>query len=157
MLIPSDFPSWLRWTYNISFHTYAWRTFMYSEFIEYETLDSTQFPSGMAVLEAYEIGDINRGNDVSCCWYASYWRGGFGAWLTFNLPYLSSDVGLGNVRSRDPPHQFGSCHATVQLVQIQVEGPYVDRPPYSFGQNPPLYPKAHCMSQIHRKRQEYAL
>jgi ABC-type multidrug transport system permease subunit len=31
MLIPSDFPHWLKWTNFVPFHTYSWRTFMYSE------------------------------------------------------------------------------------------------------------------------------
>eukprot|EP00540_Astrosyne_radiata_P020404 CAMPEP_0116827116 /NCGR_PEP_ID=MMETSP0418-20121206/2916_1 /TAXON_ID=1158023 /ORGANISM="Astrosyne radiata, Strain 13vi08-1A" /LENGTH=591 /DNA_ID=CAMNT_0004455847 /DNA_START=63 /DNA_END=1838 /DNA_ORIENTATION=+ len=64
MLVPSDFPSWLRWTYNVAFHTYAWRTFMFSEFHDRDELDSTQFPTGMAVLKAYEIEDVHRGNDM---------------------------------------------------------------------------------------------
>ena len=65
MLIPSDFPSWLRWTYNVGFHTYAWRTFMYSEFHDLGDLDSQAFPTGRDVLVAYEIENVNRGNDVS--------------------------------------------------------------------------------------------
>jgi ABC-type multidrug transport system permease subunit len=64
MLVPSDFPNWLRWSYNIAFHTYAWRTFMVSEF-RGETFDGPEFLTGEAVLEVYEIEDVNRGNDVS--------------------------------------------------------------------------------------------
>lgn len=32
MLVPSDFPDWLCWTYNVTFHTYSWRSFMVTEF-----------------------------------------------------------------------------------------------------------------------------
>jgi ABC-type multidrug transport system permease subunit len=31
MLVPSDFPDWLRWTNKIAFHTYSWRSFMVTE------------------------------------------------------------------------------------------------------------------------------
>lgn len=64
MIVPSDFPDWLRWTYNIAFHTYAWRTFMVNEF-RGEKFPETQFPTGEDVLKVYEIEDVNRGNDVS--------------------------------------------------------------------------------------------
>lgn len=73
MLIPSDFPNWLKWTYYIGIHTYGFRTFMYTEFCcedqEYETLDpanpDSSFSNGLEILEFYEIDDVNRRNDVS--------------------------------------------------------------------------------------------
>merc|ERR1712113_61551 len=34
MLVPSDFPDWLRWTNSVAFHTYSWRSFMVTEFAE---------------------------------------------------------------------------------------------------------------------------
>lgn len=95
MLIPSDFPAWLTWTNKIAFHTYAWRTFMVSEFRNHEEgigevpdeeflekffgnynsedssetvnvyrFDSIQFQTGEQVLEAFEIEDVNRVNDM---------------------------------------------------------------------------------------------
>mmetsp|Transcript_21215 Transcript_21215/g.32454 ORF Transcript_21215/g.32454 Transcript_21215/m.32454 type:complete len:113 (+) Transcript_21215:92-430(+) len=65
MLVPSDFPAWLRWTHNVAFHTYAWRSFMYSEFgDESVVFDSVQLPTGFSVLETYEIEDVNRSNDM---------------------------------------------------------------------------------------------
>ena len=67
MLVPSDFPDWLSWTYYIAFHTYSWRTFMVSEF-RGQTFSSTQFPTGEDVLKAYEIEDVDRANDVSLRW-----------------------------------------------------------------------------------------
>lgn len=70
MLIPSDFPVWLKWTYNVGMHTYAWRTFMYTEFccedqLYDEDIEDPVFATGLDVLEFYEIDDVNRGNDVS--------------------------------------------------------------------------------------------
>jgi hypothetical protein len=64
MLVPSDFPDWLRWAYNIAFHTYAWRTFMVTEF-RGETFDGQPYFTGEQVLEVYEIENVNRRNDVS--------------------------------------------------------------------------------------------
>lgn len=76
MLIPSDFPDWLRWTYNVAFHTYSWRTFMVNEF-RGAVFDSVQFPTGEDVLRAYEIEDVNRGNDVcistDCLVFHCHW------------------------------------------------------------------------------------
>ncbi|KAL7533980.1 hypothetical protein ACHAWF_004684 [Thalassiosira exigua] len=56
MLVPSSFPSWLRWSYHVPFHTYAWRSFMYNEFIN--------APSGKGILETYEIEDTNVRHDL---------------------------------------------------------------------------------------------
>ena len=63
MIVPSDFPDRLRWTYNVAFHTYSWRSFMYTEFIDQEFPD-TPFPTGLDVLKFYEIEDTNRGHDM---------------------------------------------------------------------------------------------
>ena len=63
MLIPSSFPEWLRWAYYVPFHTYSWRTFMYTEFIN-EDFPGTPFPTGADVLAAYEIETVNRIDDV---------------------------------------------------------------------------------------------
>jgi len=65
MLIPSEFPGWLKWAHYIAFHTYSWRTFMYKEFGGDDLkFDSVQFPNGTAVLEAYEIEKVNPTNDM---------------------------------------------------------------------------------------------
>lgn len=65
MLVPSEFPIWLRWAYNVPFHTYTWRSFMYIEFSGPENVfDSEEFPTGMDVLKAYEIDDVNYGHDM---------------------------------------------------------------------------------------------
>lgn len=65
MLIPSEFPKWLKWAYYIPFHTYSWRTFMYNEFSSVDSIfDSQQFPTGMDVLRAYEIEDTNPKTDM---------------------------------------------------------------------------------------------
>jgi ABC-type multidrug transport system permease subunit len=63
MIVPSDFPNWLRWTYNVAFHTYSWRSFMVTEF-RGDEFPGTPFPTGEDVLKFYEIEDTNRGNDV---------------------------------------------------------------------------------------------
>jgi len=63
MLVPSDFPDWLRWTNKVAFHTYSWRTFMVTEFRDEEFPD-TQFPTGEDVLKFYEIEDTNRKDDM---------------------------------------------------------------------------------------------
>jgi ABC-type multidrug transport system permease subunit len=65
MLIPSDFPNWLRWSYNIAFHTYSWRTFMVTEFRGENFKAEFPYSNGDEVLKVYEIDDVNRGNDVS--------------------------------------------------------------------------------------------
>jgi len=65
MLVPSEFPVWLRWAYNVPFHTYTWRSFMYIEFSGPENVfESEEFPTGMDVLRAYEIDNVNYGRDM---------------------------------------------------------------------------------------------
>lgn len=65
MLVPSAFPNWLRWTHYIAFHTYAWRTFMFSEFDPIESLTgSDAFQTGADVLTFYEIDNVNRVHDM---------------------------------------------------------------------------------------------
>jgi ABC-type multidrug transport system ATPase subunit len=66
MLIPSEFPAWLRWSYNCAFHTYAWRSFMYSEFHDQTFPEAVEqgFGDGNEILKIYEIEDVNRGNDM---------------------------------------------------------------------------------------------
>jgi len=63
MLVPSDFPDWLRWTNSVAFHTYSWRSFMVTEF-EGEEFPGTPFPTGEDVLRFYEIEDTNREEDM---------------------------------------------------------------------------------------------
>ncbi|KAL7567047.1 hypothetical protein ACA910_002775 [Epithemia clementina (nom. ined.)] len=65
MLVPSEFPNWLNWCYYIGFHTYAWRTFMYSEFMENATFTGNDaFSNGEQILIFYEIDDVDRGNNL---------------------------------------------------------------------------------------------
>ena len=65
MLVPSEFPNWLGWLYYVAFHTYAWRTFMVSEFREEPVLTGNRaFTTGEDVLKFYEIEDVNRRNDM---------------------------------------------------------------------------------------------
>jgi ABC-type multidrug transport system permease subunit len=71
MIVPSAFPNWLRWTYNIAFHTYSWRSFMVTEF-RGDEFPGTPFPTGEDVLEFYEIENTNRGNDVSSALISYY-------------------------------------------------------------------------------------
>jgi ABC-type multidrug transport system ATPase subunit len=63
MLIPSNFPEGSRWLYDVAFHTYSFRTFMYTEFHGNQTYVG-QFETGQAVLDFYEIGDVNRSEDM---------------------------------------------------------------------------------------------
>lgn len=63
MLIPSNFPTGSRWLYDVAFHTYSFRTFMYTEFHGNQNYTG-QFLTGQDVLEFYEIGDVNRSNDM---------------------------------------------------------------------------------------------
>lgn len=65
MLVPSDFPNWLRWTYNVAFHTYSWRTFMVNEFAGQTFDNGGPYQTGEDVLAAYEIEDVSKGQDVS--------------------------------------------------------------------------------------------
>uniref|UniRef100_A0A7S2Y9R9 ABC transporter domain-containing protein n=1 Tax=Entomoneis paludosa TaxID=265537 RepID=A0A7S2Y9R9_9STRA len=65
MLVPSEFPNWLSWVYYTGLHTYAWRTFMNSEFGSNQTFTGSEaFATGYDVLVFYEIEDVNRGNDM---------------------------------------------------------------------------------------------
>lgn len=65
MMVPSEFPEWLRWLHYVPFHTYSWRSFMASEFGGDDVkFDSVQFPTGQAVLDMYEIGNVNQTNDM---------------------------------------------------------------------------------------------
>lgn len=66
MVIPSEFPNWLTWTYDVAFHTYSWRSFMMTEFQSLTFDDSPQnpFKTGHDVLVFYEIEDVDRGNDM---------------------------------------------------------------------------------------------
>jgi len=66
MLVPSDFPNWLRWTYNVAFHTYSWRSFMVTEFrgLEFPPSPGNPFQTGEEVLAFYEIEDVHRGHDM---------------------------------------------------------------------------------------------
>lgn len=65
MLVPSDFPGWLRWTYNVAFHTYSWRTFMDNEF-RGQTYSAPGFETtGEQVLASFEIDNVDKTRDVS--------------------------------------------------------------------------------------------
>lgn len=65
MIVPSEFPGWLSWAYYIAFHTYSWRTFMYNEFHGDDVkFDSVEFPTGEAILELYEIENVNPVKDM---------------------------------------------------------------------------------------------
>jgi hypothetical protein len=65
MLVPSEFPNWLRWVYNVAFHTYSWRTFMVTEFRgDKNFTGSESFETGEDVLRFYEIEDVNRAHDM---------------------------------------------------------------------------------------------
>ena len=66
MLVPSEFPTWLKWSYNCAFHTYSWRTFMFSEFHDQEYSDAKGqgLSKGNSILELYEISDVNRAHDM---------------------------------------------------------------------------------------------
>jgi hypothetical protein len=69
MLVPSEFPNWLRWVYNVAFHTYSWRTFMVTEFRGEKNFTGMEgeyspFKTGEEVLDFYEIADVNRAHDM---------------------------------------------------------------------------------------------
>jgi len=64
MMVPSAFPKWLRWTYNIAFHTYSWRTFMFNEFHGQTFPNNPQFPDGERVLKLYEINKVVPWHDT---------------------------------------------------------------------------------------------
>lgn len=64
MLVPSQFPNRLRWTYDVAFHTYSWRSFMVTEFRGLEFNEESPFRTGEDVLVFFEIEDVNRGNDM---------------------------------------------------------------------------------------------
>lgn len=64
MIIPSDFPKWLSWLYYCAFHTYAWRSFMVTEFRKEPVFTGGAFATGEEVLIFYEIEDVDRSNDM---------------------------------------------------------------------------------------------
>ena len=65
MILPSDFPEGLKWTYHIAFHTYSCHTLMVTQF-QSLTFDDplSPFRNGHEVLKFYEIEDVNRWNDM---------------------------------------------------------------------------------------------
>jgi ABC-type multidrug transport system ATPase subunit len=63
MLVPSDFPKGSKWLYNVAFHTYSFRTFMFTEFHGDQPYDG-QFAVGQDVLAFYEIENVNRSEDM---------------------------------------------------------------------------------------------
>jgi ABC-2 type transporter len=66
MVVPSDFPNWLRWLYPVAFHTYSWRTFMFHEFDGkvFPGAAGTIFQTGSDVLTFYEIEDVDPVQDM---------------------------------------------------------------------------------------------
>lgn len=92
MLVPSEFPSWLRWTYNIAFHTYAWRLFMYFEFHDnhFPNALPEKFKDGNNILKEYEIYDISTTNDlVTLLGYAGNFLNSFYLVLLLNSFFAS--------------------------------------------------------------------
>ena len=85
MLVPSLFPLWLKWTYHVAFHTYSWRTFMFNEFHGQTFVGNPEFETGEQVLACYEIGDVNRRNDVSI--FEKRHRRPFRSYL-LNIPFV---------------------------------------------------------------------
>mmetsp|Transcript_32056 Transcript_32056/g.42738 ORF Transcript_32056/g.42738 Transcript_32056/m.42738 type:complete len:115 (+) Transcript_32056:205-549(+) len=66
MVVPSQFPDWLRWSYKVAFHTYSWRTFMYNEFHGQTFPEAVDYglQDGDSILKIYEINTVNIGNDM---------------------------------------------------------------------------------------------
>lgn len=91
MLVPSEFPNWLSWSYHCAFHTYSWRSFMVSEFRDevYPDAEMQGLGSGNDILELYEIDDVNRSNDmVSLVVYALIIH--LFSFVVLQLRYMSS-------------------------------------------------------------------
>ncbi|GBG32321.1 ABC transporter G family member 11 [Hondaea fermentalgiana] len=68
LIVASDIPDYLIWLHYIGFHTYELRSFFYNEFSPIEHFDSTQFPSGEAVLEFFDMEDVNIAHDLTIVW-----------------------------------------------------------------------------------------
>jgi len=66
MLVPSEFPGWLKWTHKCAFHTYSWRSFMFSEFHDqtYPDAAGQGMESGNMILKLYEIDGVDRWSDM---------------------------------------------------------------------------------------------
>ena len=68
MLVPSQFPAWIKWIYKVPFHTYSFRVFVYKEFspiTEFPAPANVTYPDGgKSVLELYEISKINPTDDM---------------------------------------------------------------------------------------------
>ena len=62
MLVPSEFPDWLKWSYHIGFHTHSWRTFIFKEFKGQELPDADM--DGDQVLKLYKIKDAEPVSDM---------------------------------------------------------------------------------------------
>jgi ABC-type multidrug transport system ATPase subunit len=66
--IKSEIPDYLIWIYYTGFHTYSFRSAMYTEFHDDGTFDDAISPtlnSGDAVLNSYDMSDVNVGHDVA--------------------------------------------------------------------------------------------
>lgn len=59
MIVPSEFPNWLKWAHYVPFYTYAWRSLMICQFQPNDQFDSQEFPTGLDVLKFYEIDTVD--------------------------------------------------------------------------------------------------
>eukprot|EP00939_MAST-03C_sp_MAST-3C-sp1_P004967 g4967.t1 len=58
-LVKDDIPPWFIWGYHIAFHTYSFRIFMFNEFEDLGSLDSTRFMTGEDVVKYYAADDTS--------------------------------------------------------------------------------------------------
>lgn len=70
ILVPSEFPQWLKWAHYIPYHTYSWRSHMVAEFgdsdLTFTSLhnETVLFYDGDAVLKDYEIEGVKTITDM---------------------------------------------------------------------------------------------
>ena len=63
-LAPSNIPDYLIWGYHIAPHTYSFRVFMHNEFRSIANFSSPATPTGLAVLEYYEMESVDETRDL---------------------------------------------------------------------------------------------
>jgi hypothetical protein len=124
MIAPSHFPTWLRWTYDVPFHSYSWRTFMHYEFCcQEDVVYDGPYKTGQQILEAYEIGDVNPTRDliiIACYGLIIH----FLSLIVLYLRYNAFNGRLEQPRNGMPVQEATQLRAVVHDIEEPLEAPF---------------------------------